>query len=78
MKQKVRRILAVLLAAAIVSGCNGVAYAAEAGMGAAAETPGQGAENGTVAKGGTGRDAALGVEDGAADDRTDADDRRDQ
>ena len=78
MKQKVRRILAVLLAAAIVSGCNGVAYAAEAGMGVAAEMPDPGAENGTVTKDGTGRDAALGEEDGTVDDRTDADDRKDQ
>ncbi len=78
MKQKVRRILAMLLAAAIVSGCNGVAYAAEAGMGAVTEMPDPGAENGTVTKDGTGRDAALGEEDGAADDRTDAEDRKDQ
>ena len=78
MKQKVRRILAMLLAAAIVSGCNGVAYAAEAGMGAVTEMPDPGAENGTVTKDGTGRDAALGEEDGAADDRPDAEDRKDQ
>ncbi len=78
MKQKVRRILAMLLAAAIVSGCNGVAYAAEAGMGAAAEMPDPGAENGTVTKDGTGLDAALGEEDGAADDRPDAEYRKDQ
>ena len=78
MKQKVRRILAMLLAAAIVSGCNGVAYAAEAGMGTVTEMPDPGAENGTVTKDGTGRDAALGEEDDAADDRTDAEDRKDQ